>query len=385
MIEDLLVAARERAAAMVRREAALAALDRVVTELQGHGALVEVSEEAGLKITLKVLLPLDFAVPGAPVPRLAGYDPAPSADVEAPVPPLAGYDPARPAVVTAPVPQPVTTPGVKVTGPFSDSEKAYMDRRAGDGAAEIARVLGRSVQSVALYLNGQKFAKDKMQDRSQAKAAPSAAAQVEPKKLWTKAHDDWLVDAMARNRITRDRAYGAMLEHAGSMLGRSPGTISNRTSSVLKDRILRREGELRKGMEWSERHKVPAPSAPVVPGPGPVKVVETVQPPPPPAAAGIEAVVPPAPPFDPGVPVWQREIQDRLDRLGNPAPFTPQVDLALLEGLAKGHKLNWISADLGIDFLDLKRRFTLLVPEPGIAAQARVLNMLRARAAPKAG
>ena len=387
VIEDLLVAARERAAAMVRREAALAALDRVVTELQGHGALVEVSEEAGLKITLQVLLPLDFAVPGAPVPRLAGYDPAPSAAVQAPVPPLAGYDPARPAVVTAPVPKPVTPAGVKVTGPFSDEEKARIETlsvRNWLNPAEIARDLNRTVQSVALYLNGQKYSKKKVQDRSQAKAAPSAAAQVQPPRLWTKADDDWLVDAMARNRITRDRAYAAMLVHAGKVLGRSPGTISNRTSSVLKDRILRREGELRKGMASAELHEVPAPSAPVVPGPEPVKPVEIVPPPPPPAAA-IEAVVPPAPPFDPVLPAWQRECEDRLDRLGNPAPFTPQVDLALLEGLAKGHKLNWISADLGIDFVDLKRRFALLVPEPGIVAQTRALEMLRLRAAPKAG
>jgi hypothetical protein len=90
--------------------------------------------------------------------------------------------------------------------------------------------------------------------------------------------------------------------------------------------------------------------------------------------------VPPAPPSDPGVPVWRREIEGRLNRLGNAAPFTPQVDLALLEGLAKGHKLGWIASDLGIDFEALKARFAGLVPETGIVAQERVLTVLRARA-----
>jgi hypothetical protein len=368
VIEDLLVAAREQSAAMVRRESALAALDRVVTELQGHGALVEVSEEAGLKITLKVLL-LDIAVE-APVPPLAGHDPAPSAAVEAPVPSLAGYDPACPAVVTTPVPKPVIPAGVKVNGPFRDSEKAYMDRQAGDGAAGIARVLGRSVQSVALYLNGQKYSKEKVRAQVPPDAAVPGAPPLRP---WTAADDHWLVDAIAQNRVSRAKPYAAMMEAAAAHLGRSAGTISNRTSSVLKDRILAREGELRRSARPAD-----APLRALTQAPD-------VAPDPEPARAGIEAVVPPAPPFDPGVPVWQREIQDRLDRLGNLAPFTPQVDLALLEGLAKGHKLNWISADLGIDFVDLKRRFALLVPEPGIAAQARVLNMLRLRAAPKAG
>ena len=90
--------------------------------------------------------------------------------------------------------------------------------------------------------------------------------------------------------------------------------------------------------------------------------------------------MPPAPPFGPGVPGWRREIEDRLNRLGNPAPFTPQADLALVEGLAKGHKLGRIATDLGIDFYALSPRFRQLVPEPGIVAQDRVLTVLRARA-----
>lgn len=140
-----------------------------------------------------------------------------------------------------------------------------------------------------------------------------------------------------------------------------------RMSSVLKDRILTREGEIRRSARPADAPPRAPTAAEAVAAPQPVGAV-------------VEAVVPPAPPFDPVVPVWRREIEDRLNRLGNAAPFTPQVDLALLEGLAKGHKLGWISSDLGIDFEPLKARFVRLVPEPGIVAQDRVLTVLRARA-----
>jgi hypothetical protein len=360
VIDDLLVAAREQSAAMMRRESALAALDRVVSELQGHGALVEVSQEAGLKITLKVLL-LDIAVE-TPMPPFAGYDPAPSVAVEAPVPSLAGYDPARPAAVTAPVPKPVTPAGVKVTGPFTVAEKAFMDQLSGSSAAEIARDLNRSVQSVALYLNGQKYSKDKVRAQGQPEAA---APGVPPPRFWTAADDDWLVDAIAANRITGQRTYRDMMEHAASTLGRGLAATTAR-STALRNRIMARAGEFR---PLARPADAPPTAAEAVAAPDPELV-----------RAVTEAVVPPAPPFDPGVPVWRREIEDRLTRLGNAAPFTPQVDLALLEGLAKGHKLGWISTDLGIDFEALKTRFRQLVPEPGIVAQDRVLTVLRARA-----
>jgi hypothetical protein len=216
---------------------------------------------------------------------------------------------------------------------------------------------------VALYLNGQKYSKDKVRAQGQ----PDAAAPGVKLCPWTATDDDWLVDAIAQNRVSRAKPYDAMMEAAAAHLGRSAGTISNRTSSVLKDRILTREGEIRRSARPADAPPRAPTAAEVVAAPEPVRAV-------------VEAVVPPAPPFDPGVPVWRREIEDRLNRLGNAAPFTPQVDLALLEGLAKGHKLGWISTDLGIDFEALKTRFRQLVPEPGIVAQDRVGAVLRARA-----
>ena len=282
------------------------------------------------------------------------------------VAPAAGYDPLRPAAGVVPPPAPETATAGKVTGPFSVAEKAVMDKRAGDGAAGIARDLNRSVQSVALYLNGQKYAKDKVRAQGQPDAAAPGAP---PLRFWTAADDDWLVEAVAQNSVSRAKPYSAMLEAAAAHLGRSAGTISNRTSSVLKDRILARKGEIRRSARPADAPPRALTAAEGVAAPDPELV----------RAVG-EAVVPPAPPFDPGVPVWRREIEDRLNRLGNAAPFTPQVDLALLEGLAKGHKLGWISTDLGIDFDSLKTRFRQLVPEPGIVAQERLGAELRRRA-----
>ena len=331
---------------------------------------------AGHRLKVDGIVPVFDMSPGgavtiltdARVPGLGGAfsEALVAAPAAAPVvAPAAGYDPLRPAAVVVPPPAPETATGGKVTGPFSVAEKAVMDKRAGDGAAGIARDLNRSVQSVALYLNGQKYSKDKVRAQGQ----PDAAAPGVKLCPWTAADDDWLVEAVAQNRVSRAKNYDSMLEAAAAHLGRSAGTISNRTSSVLKDRILAREGEIRRSARPADAPpRAPTPTdAVAAPDPALIRAV-------------VKAVVPPAPPFDPGVPVWRREIEDRLNRLGNAAPFTPQVDLALLEGLAKGHKLGWISTDLGIDFDALKVRFRQLVPEPGIVAQERLGAVLRARA-----
>ena len=344
-LDDLIVFDR-------RLQALIAAGQR----LAGDGVSAVFDLSPGRAVTILT----DAQVPGLGGPGVEALVAAPAA---APVAPAAAHDPLRPAAGVVPPPAPETAIPGKVTGPFTVAEKAFMDKRAGDGAAEIARVLCRSVQSVALYLNGQKYSKDKVR----AQVQPDAAAPGVKLCPWTAADDDWLVEAVAQNRVSRAKPYDAMMEAAAAHLGRSAGTISNRTSSVLKDRILTREGEIRRSARPADAPPRAPTAAEVVAAPEPVRAV-------------VEAVVPPAPPFDPGVPVWRREIEDRLNRLGNAAPFTPQVDLALLEGLAKGHKLGWISTDLGIDFEALKTRFRQLVPEPGIVAQDRVGAVLRARA-----
>jgi hypothetical protein len=337
----------------------LQALIAAGQRLAGDGVSAVFDMSPGRAVTILT----DARVPGLGGAVVEALVAAPAA---APVvAPAAAHDPLRPAAVVVPPAAPETATAGKVTGPFSAAEKAIMDRLSGSSAAEIARDLNRSVQSVALYLNGQKYAKDKVRAQGQPDAAaPGAAGQ----RLWTAADDDWLVDAIAANRITGQRTYRDMMEHAASTLGRGLAATTAR-STALRNRIMARAGEFRplaRPADAPPRAPTPA-DAVAAPDPELIRAVT-------------EAVVPPAPPFDPGVPVWRREIEARLNRLGNASPFTPQVDLALLEGLAKGHKLGWISTDLGIDFDALKTRFRQLVPEPGIVAQDRVGAVLRARA-----
>ena len=106
------------------------------------------------------------------------------------------------------------------------------------------------------------------------------------------------------------------------------------------------------------------------------------------AAAGPQPAPPPVPvetafvPSEGGVaaPRWLREIQDRLDTLGNAAPFTPAADLALCEALARGERGADVAAGLGVPLNVLRQRHIALLPDLGLVAQERLLAELRRRA-----
>lgn len=69
-----------------------------------------------------------------------------------------------------------------------------------------------------------------------------------------------------------------------------------------------------------------------------------------------------------------------LDAIGNPPGFPPDVDLALVEGLARGGSLPGVCGDLGLDVHAARARFFALLPVTGIEAQRLLLEALRARA-----
>lgn len=79
-------------------------------------------------------------------------------------------------------------------------------------------------------------------------------------------------------------------------------------------------------------------------------------------------------------PRWLREIQQRLDALGNAAPFTPAADLALCEALARGARGADVAAGLGVALNLLRQRHIALLPDLGMQAQERLLAELRRRA-----
>lgn len=82
-----------------------------------------------------------------------------------------------------------------------------------------------------------------------------------------------------------------------------------------------------------------------------------------------------------GTPGWQRELCARLNALGHVAPWTPALDLRLAEGLGAGRKIADLAQGLGVTPEQARARWGRLLPEPGIEAQARLLDELRARAA----
>lgn len=79
----------------------------------------------------------------------------------------------------------------------------------------------------------------------------------------------------------------------------------------------------------------------------------------------------------PSARVWVQH----LDAIGNPPGFPPAVDLALVEGLARGGSLAAVAADLGLDVRAARARFFALLPITGIEAQTLLLGALRARVA----
>lgn len=79
----------------------------------------------------------------------------------------------------------------------------------------------------------------------------------------------------------------------------------------------------------------------------------------------------------PSARVWVQH----LDAIGNPPGFPPAVDLALVEGLARGASLAAVAADLGLDVRAARARFFALLPVTGIEAQTLLLGALRARVA----
>lgn len=74
-----------------------------------------------------------------------------------------------------------------------------------------------------------------------------------------------------------------------------------------------------------------------------------------------------------------------LDAVGNPPPFSPAVDLALVEGLAQGRALSSVAALLHVPPDGVRARFLALLPIAGIEAQRGLICALRRRVAAQGG
>lgn len=125
-----------------------------------------------------------------------------------------------------------------------------------------------------------------------------------------------------------------------------------------------------------------APAANVM---APAVVAEVVKP-----APTVEPVLDtPAPiaAVDPSEPVWKRAIHMHLNALGNAAPWTPELDAAMLTGLGSGRSLAAFADHYDLPLIEVKTRFFALrepVLDRGqmtIEGQKRLTETLKERAA----
>ena len=138
-----------------------------------------------------------------------------------------------------------------------------------------------------------------------------------------------------------------------------------------------------------------APVAVIEVAPPPMAVVAPVAAPPAPEGAIAATTLPASDqtllasgrlPMSQDLSIAAREMRARMNALGYAAPFTPYIDYTLVSDLAKGVKLDMISADLGIDTQLLKRRWMTMIagieaPRGGLSPndQGNLLVELRAR------
>ena len=175
-------------------------------------------------------------------------------------------------------------------------------------------------------------------------ADPEPVAPPEPAEThgsaWTEDEDAKAVQMRAERWTVRQIAEA---------LGRSEAATTFRLSKKLKERIEAARQEI-------ERENFKRPDAEG-------------------ASSGTEADTPPVSLSA------RREVRANLDRAGNPDGWPIENDIALVEGLAQGKKCWAVAHDLGVSKAEAVARFRVLCPEPGIEAQALLLEELKARAA----
>jgi len=170
-----------------------------------------------------------------------------------------------------------------------------------------------------------------------------------------------------------------------SVAGMSTKVIANTLGRPVEGTKFRLNVKLRDRISAAKRAAAaplqvdPAPA----PADAPVARPEPRPEPRPPAPATLK---PSVHAFDASRPLWWRQIEAVLDSIGHKAPWTPALDLELIEELARGRKLAEIAADMRIDPAKVKDRFFTLNPagRPSLVDQERLLQVLRARAAPAA-
>ncbi len=182
-------------------------------------------------------------------------------------------------------------------------------------------------------------------------AAPVEAQASAYGAAWSAEEDALLVREVARLQRAGAKRKGLLLEVAAMLPGRTPVAIEYRVKTKLRDLV---EAAIQSG-------------GPAVP-----------------------EAVPLAPASDPTpvpavLPRWQRDLAQRLDSLNARKPQPAAVDLALVEGKAKGIGTTVIADRTGLSTAVLTERYHLLLPVKTIEATERLLIELRRRVALEQG
>jgi len=186
--------------------------------------------------------------------------------------------------------------------------------------------------------------------------APAAASDPEPAPIPSRAGEPWTDEEDARAiEMKRD---GMSARKIAEALGRPVQGTCFRLSKVLQDRI-------------KQPAKSPAAKSPAAIPAEPQTKADT------PKGAAVAA-----PQFDPTTPLWFRQLDAVLTAIGYKTPWTPALDLELVEELARGRRVAEVAADMKIDAAAVKARWFALTPDgrPTITEQEQLLKVLRHRA-----
>lgn len=185
---------------------------------------------------------------------------------------------------------------------------------------------------------------------------------------WTPEEDETAVRLAAQNL---DLSQTDLYDLIGRELGRPAGGVGFRCKNALKDRVRIARNNVRQVAKKTDANPQPVSE----PNPQPAPMATSKQ-------AGNSI------PHPPNAPVWHRELNATLNALGYIDPWTPELDLELVERLGWGATLGMVALDFGIDTAVCKARYvqikTLAACDSGsfgIDEQTRLLAVLRARVA----
>jgi hypothetical protein len=188
-------------------------------------------------------------------------------------------------------------------------------------------------------------------------------AQISGGSPWTEEEAEMLVERVASARVYGRPAQAAYAEVA-QMSGRKVEAI--KTKSYTPPLVARIEAKV---AEMAARRDAGAF------GHGVTSIKPAPQPEGRPAPVAVPAEIVAGP-----VPGCLRDLRALLDHLGNPGPFTPQIDYEILRRQTEGEKAHEIALDLGIDVVRLRNRVIAMLPVTGYEAQQRLLTERRRRA-----